>query len=69
MRVMVTSWQLFCLVVSAVYTSNLMAFVAVRIERVPYKTLREVAAQEEYKIGTLGGTIVPNLMQVSVCKT
>ena len=44
------------MVITATYSANLIAFLSVEKYRVPFNNLAQLASQEEYKFGTLGGT-------------
>ncbi len=43
----------------------MIAFLAVEKYSAPFKTINELAAQTEYKIGTLGGSVYVNILSVS----
>ena len=55
-RVFRATWWMFCVTLSATYTGNLVAFISVYLERLPYNTFTEIAAQTDYKVAILGGT-------------
>ena len=51
----------------ATYTGNLVAFLAVEKQNVPFQTFAEVAENDNYKTGTLGGAVNVPLLQVNTC--
>jgi hypothetical protein len=55
-RTIVCCWWLFCIILSATYSGNLIAFLTVTKEKPPFDSLSEMVAQDEYEWGTLGGT-------------
>ena len=55
-RTIVSFWWLFCIVVLATYSGNLIAFLAIDKHSTPFETLLELSKQNEYKFGTLGAT-------------
>ncbi|ELU06509.1 hypothetical protein CAPTEDRAFT_107202, partial [Capitella teleta] len=54
-RCLVGFWWFFCLVVTAIYTGNLIAVLAVPKSSLPIETLEDLANQEFYKYGTIDG--------------
>ncbi|XP_071080960.1 glutamate receptor ionotropic, delta-1-like [Haliotis cracherodii] len=56
-RVLVSFLSLFCIVVSAAYSGNLIAFLTISRETVPFKTSREMAEQSQYRWGTINGSL------------
>ena len=50
------SWSMVILVITATYTGNLVAFLTVVKEPLPIHSLEDLANQDQYKYGTLGGT-------------
>jgi hypothetical protein len=63
-RIMFACWWIYCITLGAVYSGNLIAFTAVTIERLPFDGIDDVAYQDEYKIGTLGGAIYETWFKV-----
>ncbi|XP_052784781.1 ionotropic receptor 93a-like [Mya arenaria] len=56
-RTFVSCWWLFCIVIVATYCGNLIAFLAVSKEPLPFNTLEEMAKfKDEYKWGIQAGT-------------
>ena len=66
-RVIMFSWYLAVLVLTATYTGNLVAFLTVMKEPVPFETLEDLANQDQYKFGVLGGSSWVGQFNVS-CK-
>ena len=64
LRFIVGFWWLFCIVIVATYSGNLIAFLTVDKYNAPFETLKEMAEKGEYKFGTIGGTSFEALMQV-----
>jgi len=64
-RVFISSWWLFCLVVVGTYSGNLIAVLTVTKDKPPFDTLEEMAAQDEYKFGTLGNSMWTTLFETS----
>ncbi|XP_060078761.1 glutamate receptor ionotropic, kainate 3-like [Ylistrum balloti] len=55
-RTLISFWWLFSIVMVATYSGNLIAFLTVAKDRLPFNSLAELVAQSEYSWGTLGGT-------------
>ena len=55
-----------CIVIVATYSGNLIAFLTVSKETLPFSTFEEMAAQDSYKFGYLGGTAMEHYMQVGI---
>ena len=64
--VMVSFWWLYAIVIIATYTGNLIAFLTVENTRPPFQTLMELATQQQYEMGTLGGTAWEYEMKVGM---
>ena len=58
------SWMITCIVYSATYSSNLVAFLTVEVEKPPFDSLETLLTQQNYKFGTLGQTFMKNLFKV-----
>ncbi|ESO96489.1 hypothetical protein LOTGIDRAFT_115937, partial [Lottia gigantea] len=56
-RLLIACWWLFSIVVVAIYSGNLIAFLTVTKDQPPFETLAELSQQDTYKWGTIGGTI------------
>ena len=54
------------IVIDATYSANLIAFLAVDIQRPPFEKLNELADQNEYLIGVVGGTAWMDEMRVKI---
>ena len=63
-RLIVTSWWLFCLVILSSYVGNLVAFLAVERQKIPFTNLHELLQQEEYLFGVLSNSILTLLFEV-----
>ena len=59
------TWHLAILVLWATYSGNLVAFLTVIKNPVPINTLKELADQDQYKFGLLGGTAWVTSFEVS----
>jgi hypothetical protein len=53
---LVAFWWFFAITVAAVYSGNLTASLAVTKLNIPYKTFADLAQQNVFKLGILGGT-------------
>ncbi|XP_067682646.1 glutamate receptor ionotropic, delta-1-like [Haliotis asinina] len=56
-RVLVSFLSLFCIIVSAAYSGNLIAFLSISRESVPFRTSQEMAEQTVYRWGTVNGSL------------
>ncbi|KAK6182170.1 hypothetical protein SNE40_009911 [Patella caerulea] len=64
-RALLAAWWIFCLISVATYSGNLIAFLTVSKEKLPFETLAELGKQDEYKWGTLEGSVWVSLLQNS----
>ncbi|ESP00140.1 hypothetical protein LOTGIDRAFT_173446 [Lottia gigantea] len=64
-RSLLAAWWIFCLITVATYSGNLIAFLTVSRQPMPFETLAELGNQREYKWGTLGGSIWVSLVKDS----
>ena len=64
LRFVVAFWWLFCIVIVATYSGNLIAFLTVDKYNAPFETLKEMAQAGEFKFGTIGGTQFETVLQV-----
>ena len=48
----------------ASYAGNLVAFLAVERQKIPFRTLHDLLVQEDYTFGVLSNTILALLFQV-----
>ena len=65
-RMVVAFWSMFCLILTAIYTGNLVAFLSVEKLVLPFNTFRQMSLDPSYKIGTLGGAALVSAIEVSV---
>ncbi|XP_060068781.1 glutamate receptor ionotropic, kainate 2-like [Ylistrum balloti] len=72
-RTLLSSWWLFCIIMMATYSGNLIAFLTVSKDKPPFSTVAGMLQQENYRWGTIGGsswitafneTRAPDLMRV-----
>ena len=64
-RVMIGSFWFFAIIITATYTGNLIAFLAVSNVKLPFETLAELAAQSKVSWGTAEGVALVMLFRVS----
>ncbi|ESP00142.1 hypothetical protein LOTGIDRAFT_141335 [Lottia gigantea] len=64
-RSLLAAWWIFCLITVATYSGNLIAFLTVSKERMPFETLTGLGNQREYEWGTLGGSLWVSLINES----
>ena len=69
MRCISGAWLLVALVVYTVYSSKLVAMLAISKEVVPFNTLEEMLAQSQYKFGVHHNTIAQLVLQVCCVAT
>ena len=65
LRCAIATWWLLCLILTTIYSANLVAFLAVVKTSVPFRTLDDLSRQTQYKIGTLGESVWSQLLAVS----
>ncbi|XP_033760424.1 glutamate receptor-like [Pecten maximus] len=72
-RTLLSSWWLFCIIMMATYSGNLIAFLTVNKDKPPFSTVVGMLQQDNYRWGTIGGsswitafneTRAPDLMKV-----
>lgn len=63
-RILISTWWIFTIVVLATYSGNLVAVLSVTLEEAPFNTFEGLVEQDQYKWGTLGGTIYLSIMEV-----
>ncbi|OWF41423.1 Glutamate receptor ionotropic, kainate 2 [Mizuhopecten yessoensis] len=72
-RTLLSSWWLFCIIMMATYSGNLIAFLTVNKDKPPFSTVAGMLQQDHYRWGTIGGsswitafneTQAPDLMKV-----
>jgi gamma-glutamyltranspeptidase len=54
------------IILTAVYTGNLTASLAVNIVKAPFSTLKELAADTSYVLGVPGGSMQQQILQVTL---
>ncbi|CAL1532137.1 unnamed protein product [Lymnaea stagnalis] len=64
-RTLLTFWWLYCIVVSSTYSGNLIAFLTVTKEPVPFYSLQGMLGQDKFKWGVMGKSIYEMLFQYS----
>ena len=64
-RVLVGLQWIFCIIVAAVYTGNLVAFLTVPTIPSPVDTLSQLADQNEYRVGVVRGQALEQILRVS----
>ncbi|XP_069103796.1 glutamate receptor ionotropic, kainate 4-like [Argopecten irradians] len=68
-RTLLSFWWLFCIVMMATYSGNLIAFLTVTKEKLPFDTLSGMVNQDVYKWGTIGGTAFIDIFKTSQQRT
>ncbi|XP_069103797.1 glutamate receptor ionotropic, kainate 2-like [Argopecten irradians] len=64
-RTLLSFWWLFCIVMMATYSGNLIAFLTVTKEKLPFDTLSGMVNQDVYRWGTIGGTAFIDIFKTS----
>ncbi|XP_055957243.1 glutamate receptor ionotropic, kainate 2-like [Patella vulgata] len=64
-RLVISTWWLFCMICAATYSGNLIAFLTVTTKEVPFSTLAEMVANDEYTWGYLQGSFLETLFKNS----
>lgn len=64
-RTIVSAWWLYSIVVVGTYSGNLIAFLTVTKDVVPFDTLEEMLEQTDYTWGTVAGTAWVTMFSVS----
>ncbi|XP_050407044.2 glutamate receptor ionotropic, delta-2 isoform X1 [Patella vulgata] len=64
-RFLIGFWWLFCMVMAATYSGNLVAFLTVTKDKPPFTSLAGMIQQDDYIWGTIGGTVIVQLLQTS----
>ncbi|XP_067670713.1 glutamate receptor ionotropic, kainate 1-like [Haliotis asinina] len=62
-RVLLGFWWCFCIIITSVYTGNLIAILTITKEYVPFTTLEEVSQQDEYGVGAIRGSYVELMLK------
>ncbi|KAJ8309978.1 hypothetical protein KUTeg_011843 [Tegillarca granosa] len=68
-RTLISFWWIFSIVLVATYSGNLIAFLTVTKEKLPFKTFSMVAEQKEYVWGVCGGTYIETYFEISPVPT
>ncbi|XP_041350950.1 glutamate receptor ionotropic, kainate 2-like [Gigantopelta aegis] len=64
-RVIGGSWLFFTIIMAAVYSGNLIAFLTVNKDKIPFKSVEDLVAQTQYKWGVPGGISGLTLIKTS----
>ncbi|XP_033760011.1 uncharacterized protein LOC117342117 isoform X2 [Pecten maximus] len=64
-RTLLSFWWLFCIAMMATYSGNLIAFLTVSKEKLPFDTIGGMVKQDVYKWGTIGGTAFIDIFKTS----
>ncbi|XP_033761043.1 glutamate receptor ionotropic, delta-2-like isoform X2 [Pecten maximus] len=64
-RILVGSWWIFCVVLIATYTGNLVAFLTVTKDFLPFQGVEGMVQQDVYSWGVIGGTSWVTMFQMS----
>lgn len=64
-RFFVGFYWMSCMVIVATYSGNLIAFLTVSKDVLPFDTLEGMADQNEYRFGYIGGTALDHYIRVS----
>ncbi|XP_046375511.2 glutamate receptor 3-like [Haliotis rufescens] len=64
-RTMLSFWWLFTVIMAAIYSGNLIAFLADGREKPPFSNLAEMTQQDTYRWGFVGGSALVTLFQES----
>ena len=67
-RFVTSFWWIFCVIITATYSANLVAFLTVDKYHPPFNTLYELSQQTEFKFGTQGGTAFRTYFEVRVLR-
>ena len=65
---MTSFWWIFCVIITATYCANLVAFLTVDKYHPQFNTLNELSQQTEFKFGTQGGTAFRTYFEVRVLR-
>ncbi|XP_021356287.1 glutamate receptor ionotropic, kainate 3-like [Mizuhopecten yessoensis] len=55
-RTLLSSWWLFCIIMMATYSGNLIAFLTVTKDKPPFTTVAGMIQMDNYRWGTIGGS-------------
>ncbi|OWF39812.1 Glutamate receptor ionotropic, kainate 3 [Mizuhopecten yessoensis] len=65
-RTLLSCWWLFCLVMMASYSGNLIAYLTVSKDKLPFNTVNEMLQKDDYKWGLIGGSYWVTIFKHSV---
>ncbi|XP_060078728.1 glutamate receptor ionotropic, kainate 2-like, partial [Ylistrum balloti] len=65
-RTLLSCWWLFCLVMMASYSGNLIAYLTVSKDKLPFNTVNEMLNTDDYKWGLIGGSYWVTIFKHSV---
>ena len=63
-RSLLSCWWVFCIVMMATYTGNLIAFLTVNKNVSPFTNVEEMLQQNQYKWGIIGGSYWVTIFKV-----
>ncbi|XP_046375530.1 glutamate receptor 1-like [Haliotis rufescens] len=64
-RTMLSCWWMFSVIMAAIYSGNLIAFLTDGREKPPFSNLAEMVQQDTYRWGFVGGSVLVTLFQES----
>ncbi|ESO96449.1 hypothetical protein LOTGIDRAFT_115645 [Lottia gigantea] len=64
-RMIIGFWWIFSIIMAATYSGNLIAFLTVTRDTLPFETLAEMLQQDTYKWGIMGGSATETLFKNS----
>ncbi|CAC5375410.1 unnamed protein product [Mytilus coruscus] len=64
-RTLLSFWWIFCIIMMATYSGNLIAFLTVTKDKLPFTDLSGLVAQDKYKWGIQGGAIFEQIFKTS----
>ncbi|ESO97726.1 hypothetical protein LOTGIDRAFT_103576, partial [Lottia gigantea] len=64
-RILIGCWWIFCIIMAATYSGNLIAFLTVSKDKPPISSLYQMIEDHDYKWGILGGTVYMDLFKNS----
>ena len=69
LRILHIFWWFFAIMMSAAYTGNLIASLAVPQVSVPFRSLQDLASQSEYTVGIEDGTALQSVFKVGLTES
>ncbi|CAC5375407.1 GRIK2 [Mytilus coruscus] len=64
-RTLLSFWWIFCIIMMATYSGNLIAFLTVTKDKLPFTDLSGLIAQDKYEWGTQGGSVFEQIFKTS----